>query len=119
MTERGVIHALALMGRVTEARALAGGLLAYQWPQGAFVSQRGQLDGTGHALWAMGEALLRPEPDRRLDAFTAAGMRAFRWSEWQRELGAAVDLPFGTMLPFADPRDNELVRAQLVAPMPG
>jgi hypothetical protein len=108
------IHALALMGRTAEARELAAGLLDYQWPQGAFLSQRGQLDGTGHALWAMEQALLRPEPDRRLGPFTEAALRAVRWGEWQRELGAAVGLPYGTMLPYADPRDNELVRAQLV-----
>jgi hypothetical protein len=108
------IAALAMMSRTDEARALARGLLAFQWPHGAFLSQRGQLDGTGQALWAFEQALLRPSRAESLEAFAAAALAAVMWCDRQRALGAASALPFGAMLPFGDPRDNERVTAQLV-----
>lgn len=107
------IHALAVTGHTREARELASGLLHFQWPQGAFLSQRGQLDGTGQALWAFEQALLRPAPDVSVGRFASAALRAWQWVEWQRELGRQSGWRFGRMLPFADPRDAELVRAQL------
>jgi hypothetical protein len=111
-----VIAALAAMGRTAEARALARGFAELQWPQGAFITQRGQLDGTGQALWAFEQALLRPPPARSdsVERFATAAERAWKWSEWQRELGRSTGWAFGEMLPAADPRDNEAVRAQLV-----
>ena len=108
------IQALAIMSYTDEARALAHGLSAYQWPAGAFLSQRGQLDGTGQALWAFEQALLRPTPDDSLERFAQAALSAWRWREDQRELGRVTGWRFGAMLPYADPRDNEMVQAQLV-----
>ena len=49
------VQALTLAGYVDEAREAALGLTALAWPNGAYLSQRGQLDGTGQLLWAMGE----------------------------------------------------------------
>lgn len=109
-----VIDALSVLGYTPEARQLAAGFLGFQWPAGAFLSQRGQLDGTGQALWAMQQAMLRPAPAESLAAFAQAAVEAVRWCEWQRALGRSAGWPFGTMLPFGDPRDGELVRAQLV-----
>ena len=106
--------ALSVAGFTREARELVAGLAEFQWPEGAFLSQRGQLDGTGQAMWAFEQALLRPRPADSLGGFADAALRAWRWSERQRELGRATGWSFGAMLPFAEPRDNELVRAQLV-----
>ena len=108
------IHALAVAGHTREARELAGGLEVFQWPNGAFLSQRGQLDGTGQALWAFEQAYLRPAPDAA-GARRAAELawRAIQWSENQRTFGRLTGWPFGRMLPFGEPRDAELVRAQL------
>ena len=108
------VQALAVTGHVPEARSLAAGLLAFQWPSGAFLSQRGQLDGTGQALWAFEQALLRPSPADSLGRFAAAAAQAWRWCEGQRERGRGSGWRFGTLLPFADPHDNEQVRAQLI-----
>ncbi len=108
------IRALAVLGYTAEARGCCAGFEGLQWPQGAFLSQRGQLDGTGQALWAFEQALLRPAPDDSVGRFAAAAERAWRWIEWQRELGRQSGWEFGTLLPYGDPRDAELVRAQLV-----
>jgi hypothetical protein len=110
------VAALAVAGHVREARALAGGLALLQWPNGAFLSQRGQPDGTGQALWAFDQTLLRGEraSAAELAPFADASLRAWRWIEWQREIGRGTGWRFGHLLPFGEPRDNELVRAQLV-----
>ncbi|MBI1797506.1 MAG: hypothetical protein HY076_03260 [Candidatus Eisenbacteria bacterium] len=110
-----VIAALAVAGHSREARDLAGGLRLFAWPDGAFMSQRGQLDGTGEALWAFEQALLRPAAATfELQGYADLAMRAFRWYEWQRDLGHQAGWTWSAMMPFADPRDNELVRAQLI-----
>jgi hypothetical protein len=108
-----VAHALAISGYGAVARSMMEGFAHYQWPNGAFLSQRGQLDGTGQALWAFEQVLMRGGRPEELDPYIAAGERAWHWIEWQRAAGRASGLPYGTMLPFADPRDGELVRAQL------
>jgi len=108
------IRALAVLGYTREARELCAGFEGLQWPQGAFLSQRGQLDGTGQALWAFEQALLRPAPDDSVGRYAAAAERAWRWIEWQRDFGRQSGWRFGAMLPYGEPRDNELVRAQLV-----
>jgi hypothetical protein len=109
-----VIAALVTTGYPREARELADGLLLLQWPMGAFLSQRGQLDGTGQALWAFAQAALRPAVDDSVARFAAAALRAVHWYEWQRDFAAGSGWPLATLQPFGDPRDNELVRAQLV-----
>ncbi len=109
------IRALAVSGHVETARELAAGLTLLQWPSGAFLSQRGQLDGTGQAVWAMAEALLRPGVDRaRIARGARAARAAWRWCEAQRALGAGSGWEFGRLLPLGQPRDNELMRGQLV-----
>lgn len=109
-----VVSALAVSGYTCEARELADGLVLLQWPTGAFVSQRGQLDGTGQGLWALEQAMLRPAPDDSVAHFAGAALGGVRWCEGQRAFGRQSGWPFGMMLPYGEPRDNELVRAQLV-----
>jgi hypothetical protein len=109
-----VIQALALLGYGGEARQLARGFASLQWPWGAFLTQRGQPDGTGQALWAFEQALLRPPVARdSLMTFVDAAARAWRWCEATRTTMAGLD-PGRALMPFADPRDNELARAPLV-----
>jgi len=108
------IQALALCGHTKVARELTRGMLAFQWPQGAFLSQRGQLDGTGQALWLMDQALMRPAPDDSVAHFASAALAAWEWLARQRTAGRETGTAFGTMMPFGDPNDAELARAQLV-----
>ena len=110
-----VAAALAVSGYTRESRELARGLLRFQTPIGSFVSQTGQLDGTGQALWACEQTLLRPAPARELSQLATATERAWRSLERQRALTRGphrAGMP--GMLPETDPHDNELVRAQLV-----
>jgi len=107
--------ALATSGYVREAREMAPAFLAFQWPHGPFLSQTAQLDGTGQALWAFDQVLMRPAPDREVARYAESGLRAWRWFERQRVSGAAArpgDVP--GMLPRTNPHDAELVNAQLV-----
>jgi hypothetical protein len=108
------IRALAVLGHTDEARGLCAGFEGLQWPQGAFLSQRGQLDGTGQALWAFEQAMLRPAPAESVARYARLAERAWRWYEWQRDLGRRSGWTFGRMMPYGDPRDAELARAQLV-----
>jgi hypothetical protein len=106
--------ALAVTGHTREARELASGLARFQWASGAFLSQRGQPDGTGQALWAFEQTLLRPAADDSVARFADAARRAWGWYEWQRGIGRGAGWRFGLMMPFGDPKDGELARAQLV-----
>src|SRR5258707_1014696 len=81
------IAALSRAGFTRDAREMAEGFLTLQLPQGAFISQRGQLDGTGQALWAFEQALLRPQPDSGTARFARAAAQAVDWAEAQRKLG--------------------------------
>ena len=109
-----LISALAITNHTEEARALTDGIASLQWPQGAFLTQRGQLDGTGQALWTFEQAALRPQPDTSVARLAAQALKACQWSEWQRQLGRSTGWPYGRMLPFGDPHDGELAQAQLV-----
>jgi len=109
-----LIAALSVTGHTAEARELAEGFMRFQWPQGAFLSQRGQPDGSGQAVWAFEQAMLRPAPAESLSRYVDAARRTWKWWEWQREFGRQSGWPFGLMLPYADPRDAELAVAQMV-----
>ncbi len=108
------IRALAVAGFTQESRELAGGLEAFEWPGGAYLSQRGQLDGTGQALWAFDQAHLRPEPDTAVARMAELAFDGVKWGERQRSMSMNPPTPFDRMLPWGEPRDNELVTAQLV-----
>jgi hypothetical protein len=114
------MHALAISGYTRESRELASSFLDFQWPHGPFVSQAGQLDGTGQALWAFEQVLLRPAPAGDVSRYADAALRACRAVERQRAMGHtaagdnSVAADFSRMLPATDPHDAEMVRAQLV-----
>jgi hypothetical protein len=108
-------EALAVSGYTRESRELALGLLRFQTPAGTFVSQAGQLDGTGQMLWALEQTMLRPSPAPAVRELAAIATRAWRAVERQRthdrmHQGSWIR----GMLPQTDPHDAELVRAQLV-----
>ena len=107
-------HALVLAGHVAAARQLVAGLASLQWPNGAFLTQHGQLDGTGQALWAFEQVLLRPATQDDLGPTLDQGLAAWHWIARQRSPARGAAVRFAGLLPFGDPRDNELVSAPLV-----
>jgi hypothetical protein len=109
-----VVRGLAVAGLGDLARDDARTLARFQLPTGALISQRGQLDGTGQAIWAFAEAAaLPPSPDFAREMLPSAE-RAYRWIRRQRGYSISMRLPWAGLLPYADPHDGELVRAQLV-----
>ncbi|HTO90135.1 MAG TPA: hypothetical protein VMJ70_03290, partial [Candidatus Sulfotelmatobacter sp.] len=108
------IQALALNGYVEESRDMARGFLTWQWAHGPFVSQSGQLDGTGQALWVFEQAMLRPYPAPDVDRFARSAWNAVEWCERVRAIDRESGAKFSNMLPKTDPHDAELVDAQLV-----
>ena len=108
------VRALAVAGYTDVARSDAWTFTRFQLPSGALVSQRGQLDGTGQALWAFAQAAtLPPAPDFAARTLPSV-RRALEWIEVQRQLTRRLAIRYAGLLPYADPRDNELVQAQLV-----
>src|SRR5207244_10587123 len=103
----------SVAGFTAEAQDLARGLEPFEWPSGAYLSQRGQLDGTGQALWAFEQAHLRPAPDTSVSRVAELALDGVKWGERQRSLGFDPHSPFDRLLPWGDPRDNELVATQL------
>lgn len=108
------VRALAVAGLTDLARADARSFAAFQLPVGAFLSQRGQLDGTGEALWALDQACARPPDAGYARGVLPAAAGGLRWIERQREATRSLAPPWPGLLPYGDPRDNERVRAQLV-----
>lgn len=109
-----VIRALSVAGLTERARADAWAMRRFQFPHGVFISQFGQMDGTGQALWAMHEAASRPPSKEWAQRYLPAASAGVGWIERQRSQLRKIHLPSSGLLPYADPRDNELVRAQLV-----
>ncbi len=70
-----VVRALALAGQGELARADALTFTRYQLPSGALVSQPGQLDGTGQALWAFEQAAALPPDPAWAKRYLAAAVR--------------------------------------------
>jgi hypothetical protein len=94
---------------------LAVSLLAFQLLDGGFMSQRGQLDGTGQVLWALDQAFSRASATRAVPvSVVKAVLRAWRWCERERALVRQFAPRFQGLMPPADPRDNELRRGYLV-----
>ena len=95
---------------------MAGAFLRFQWPHGPFVSQTGQLDGTGQALWAFEQVRAPARAAARSLALRdrvgqGVGVSSSGSARWRARPAAARirGLP-----PATDPRDNELIHAQIV-----
>ena len=108
-----VVRALAVAGLGERARANAWAFRRFQLPPGAFVSQRGQLDGTGQALWSFEQAASLPPDPGTARRFLPMAREALDWIGRQRRGTRLLDLRYDGLLPYGDPRDAELVRAQL------
>jgi hypothetical protein len=108
------VRALAVAGYTEMARSDALTITRFQLPSGVLLSQQGQLDGTGQALWTLAQAATLP-PAPEWAARTLPTVRhALAWFGWQRLLTRQLQIRYPGLLPYADPRDNELTRAQLV-----
>lgn len=108
------VSALAVSGYGRESRALANGLQRLEWGDGTLLSQRGQFDGLGQGPWAWAEASLRGGDTSGVAALADAALRTWRYRQWVRDFSMQSGWPLAAMLPTAEPRDNELTRAQLV-----
>ena len=109
-----VVRALAVAGLTDLARDDARTLAGFQLPTGVFLSQRGQLDGTGQALWAFEQAAALPPSPAVAREFLTAARDGLHWIRRQRGNTLSLRLPWAGLLPYGDPRDAELVRAPLV-----
>lgn len=108
------VRALAVAGLTNLAREDAWTLRSFQLDNGALISQRGQLDGTGQALWALEQAASLPpsaEWSKRVLPVAEGGLR---WIEHQRLETRRLKLPWRGLLPYAAVPDHDLARAQLV-----
>src|SRR5262249_11524255 len=108
------VRALALAGQHDLAADAARAFVAFQRPSGALLSQRGQLDGSGQALWAFEQAAAHPGDPSLARTLLPAALAGVRWLRAQSESTLAMHLPWPGLLPYGDPGDNELVRAPLV-----
>jgi hypothetical protein len=108
------VRALALDGRRDLAMDAARAFTRFQRPSGALVSQRGQLDGTGQALWAFEQAASHPPDARLARELLPTALAGVRWLRTQGESTLTMRLPWPGLLPYGDPQDNERVRAPLV-----
>lgn len=108
------IRALARAGLGEFARSDARTLLRFQLEPGVLLSQKGQLDGTGFALWAFDQASSLPPDPALAKELLPAAVRAREWIDTQRSQARARGLEPAGLLPPGDPQDNELVQAPLV-----
>jgi hypothetical protein len=81
--------------------------LAWQQPDGLFISRPGQLDGFGQALWAIGEHVARSGDVALGRALLPSVERAMTWFENARRADPL------RLLPAGDPGDNELAAGHL------
>ncbi len=109
-----VVRALAVAGLVEYARDDARTLTEFQLPCGALLSQRGQLDGTGEALWAFEQASALTGDAALARELLPVAQRGLDWIARQRAATTTLGLPGAGLLPYGDPRDGELVVAQLI-----
>jgi hypothetical protein len=108
------VRALAVAGYTEMARSAAWTLTRFQLPTGVLLSQRGQLDGTGQSLWAFAQAATLPPAPEWAARTLPTARRALGWFEVQCLLTRQLKLRYLGLLSWAEPRDNELTRAQLV-----
>lgn len=100
-------QALDLAGLHAAAAQNLSFMDAFQRPDGLFISQAGQYDGLGEALWALAQhAELTQDP-----AFAAAQLPRIAAALGWLSAASASD-PLG-LLPASDPHDNELARGHL------
>jgi len=91
------VWALELAGYLTEARQSLESFLRAQTPEGQFVTQAGQLDAHGYALWALAEHYWLTRDRRWLQTVYPQVRRAVEWLERNR----VREGPYRGLLPAA------------------
>jgi len=105
--------ALSQWGLAAPASAIAADLAGFQGAAGDLMSQPGQLDGTGQAMWAQAEVFSRGTGTAVPDSIASMLARAWRWCERERSLVRERVPAYAGLMPPADPRDNELTAGYL------
>jgi hypothetical protein len=100
------IYALALAGYLREAKQSLEFFLDYQKPDGQFVSQEGELDGNGQALWALVEYYELSRDRAWLERVYPQIAKAVEWLKAARRRDADPNSPYRGVL-FASPADGE------------
>jgi hypothetical protein len=99
-------HALDLAGFASEAKESLAHFLKYQRPDGQFVSQEGELDGNGQALWALWSHYALTGDIVWLEEVYPAATKAVSWLERARQSKVPLDSPYFGIL-FASIADGE------------
>jgi hypothetical protein len=107
-------RALALVGREDLAQVILRHMYEFQWPPGAFLSQKGQLDGTGQVLWTLSQLTQLGSNREWVTPYLEPSQRAAEWIQRMRAYSTARGSYSAGLLPFSDPRDNELVNGHLL-----
>ena len=94
-----VVRALAVAGLSERAKANAWTFRRYQLPPGAFLSQRGQLDATGQALWAFEQVASLPPDPKTAKRYLDIASQALDWIVRERRATRQLDLRYGDLLP--------------------
>lgn len=99
-------HALDLAGFHSAAKESLAHFLKYQKPDGQFVSQQGELDGNGQALWALyAHYALTGDAIWLNDVYPAAA-KAVSWLQRSRQQKVPFDSPYFGIL-YASIADGE------------
>ena len=100
------VHALDLAGFPAEVRESLAHFLRFQKPDGQFISQRGELDGNGQALWALYAHYALTRDRAWLRGVYPAATKSVSWLQSSRETEAKPDSPCYGVL-FASIADGE------------
>ena len=98
--------ALDLAGFASEAKESLAHFLKYQRPDGQFVSQEGELDGNGQALWGLWAHYALTGDIVWLEEVYPAATKAVAWLERARQSRVPLDSPYFGIL-FASIADGE------------
>ncbi|MDP2898195.1 MAG: hypothetical protein Q8Q12_16795 [bacterium] len=99
-------HALDLAGFHPEAKESLSHFLKYQKPDGQFVSQQGELDGNGQALWALYAHYALTGDAIWLNDVYPAATKAVSWLQRSRQQRVPFDSPYFGIL-YASIADGE------------
>ena len=99
-------HALDLAGFHSEAKESLVHFLKYQRPDGQFISQQGELDGNGQALWALYAHYALTGDAIWLNNVYPAATKAVSWLQRSRQQKVPFDSPYFGIL-YASIADGE------------
>ncbi len=100
------VHALDLAGFTSEGEESLAHFLTFQKPEGQFISQQGELDGNGQALWGL-YAHYELTGDRAwLGEVYPAATKAVSWLRRARQTEEQLDSPYYGVL-FGSIADGE------------